>query len=75
MHCHMGIILSRVWRLYKTGFGLSTGFIGSQYSTQLQCKHFTTNSQLSLSDVLSGWQPLLWHHLKSLALHPSSVPG
>jgi hypothetical protein len=26
------IILSHVWRLYKTGIGLTTGFIGSQYS-------------------------------------------
>jgi hypothetical protein len=26
------LILSRVWRLYETGFGLSTGFIGSQVS-------------------------------------------
>jgi hypothetical protein len=40
-------------------------WISIQY-TQLKCKHFTANSQLSLSDVLSGWQPLLWHPLPSL---------
>jgi hypothetical protein len=40
-------------------------WITIQY-TQLQCKHFTANSQLSLSDVLSGWQPHLWHPLPSL---------
>jgi hypothetical protein len=31
-------ILSRVWRLYKTGFGLTTGFIKHSYNT---CLHFT----------------------------------
>jgi hypothetical protein len=25
-------IVARTWRLYKTGFGLTSGFIGSQYS-------------------------------------------
>jgi hypothetical protein len=29
-------ILSRVWRLYKTEFGLSTGFIGLHSVTHLQ---------------------------------------
>jgi hypothetical protein len=32
------IIMSRVWRLYKTGIGLTTGFIKHSYNT---CLHFT----------------------------------
>jgi hypothetical protein len=46
-----GTILSRVWRLYKTGFGLLTGFIGSQY-TQLQRIHFVTHTAESLTESL-----------------------
>jgi hypothetical protein len=36
-------IVARMWRLYvyKTGIGLTTGFIGSHTVTQLQCIHFT----------------------------------
>jgi hypothetical protein len=40
------IIVARMWRLYKTGIGLTTGFIGSHTITQLgySVLHFTTHN-------------------------------
>jgi hypothetical protein len=47
-------IVARMWGLYKTGIGLTTGFIGSQYSyTQLQCIHFTLAVHYSTCRVFS----------------------
>jgi hypothetical protein len=43
------IILSRVWRLYKTGFGMTTAFIGSQYTlyNSLQCTSLSSLGRVS----------------------------
>jgi hypothetical protein len=70
------IIMSRIRRLYKTGFGLTTGFIGSQVSytqsniLQLQLT-LTTESQLLLSlsraqDLLQTQLALTGHQLTLL---------
>jgi hypothetical protein len=39
-------IVARMWRLYKTGIGLTTGFVGSHTVTQLgySVLHFTTHN-------------------------------
>jgi hypothetical protein len=54
-------ILSRVQRLYKTGFGLTTGFIGSQSVTQLgySVLHFTTHNNWVSSLLLKTSDPTL----------------
>jgi hypothetical protein len=43
-------VLSRVRRLYETGFGLSTGFIGSQYGT---LNHNVYTLQLTTTESLT----------------------
>jgi hypothetical protein len=70
-----------MWRLYKTGIGLTTGFIGSQYSytlkpslLQLQLT-LTTESQLRLSlfrtqDLLQTQLALTGHQLTLLDSSP-----
>jgi hypothetical protein len=37
--------MPRIWRLYKTGFGLTAGFIGLQVSYTLITVHTLYNSQ------------------------------
>jgi hypothetical protein len=73
-------ILSRVWRLYETGFGLSTGFNGSQYSTlnysvnTLQLtRNWVSIDSLGLITDNSSLTHNSWHHLPSLTLQPSSA--
>jgi hypothetical protein len=60
--------MSRVRRLYNTGFGLSTGFIGSQYSTLNYSVYFAThNSWVSPLDSLT-------HPTQSSILQPLVQP-
>jgi hypothetical protein len=49
-------IVARMWRLYETGFGLSTGFTGSQYSTLNYSAHTLqpTRSWVSLTSFQAG---------------------
>jgi hypothetical protein len=50
-------IVARMWRLYKTGIGLTTGFIVSHTVTQLQCIHFTTHYCSCNSSLKTAAQP------------------
>jgi hypothetical protein len=54
-------IVARMWRLYKTGIGLTTGFIGSHTVTHnFSVLHFTTHnnwvSSLPLKTPAAGWR-------------------
>jgi hypothetical protein len=72
---HVLNIVALMWRLYKTGIGLTTGFIGSQSVTQLgySVLHFTAHnnwlSSLPLKTPAPTLKPLLQPNLvASLAI-------
>jgi hypothetical protein len=66
-----------MWRLYKTGFGLTTAFIGSQvsYTLTTETLTITIESQLLLSlfraqDLLQTQLALTGHQLTLLDSSP-----
>jgi hypothetical protein len=75
--------VARMWRLYKTGIGLTTGFIRSHsYTTRLQCITLYNSQQLSpfsssedsgSNSATTGCNLLLWHPLPSLVITDSEL--
>jgi hypothetical protein len=55
-----------MWRLYKTGIGLTTGFIGSHSYTQLQCIQFTIHyvhyNNCRVFSLCLHWLPVFLCH-------------